>query len=39
LEDAEGAESDVFEVADGCGYEIEAGGQRLVAAMFGGHYS
>ena len=33
-EDAEGAEGDVFEVADGRGDEVEAGGEGFVV---GGH--
>jgi hypothetical protein len=33
FEDAQGAEGDVFEVADGGGYQVEAGGQ--VAREFG----
>jgi hypothetical protein len=31
--DAEGAQGDVFQVADGCGDEVEAGGERAVVSI------
>ena len=36
-EDAESAEGDVFEVADGCGDEIEAGCEGSVGGVVAGH--